>query len=46
MNKNILEINALKTWFSTDEGIVRAVDGISFEIPRGKTFALVGHFRL
>ncbi len=42
MNKNILEINALKTWFSTDEGIVRAVDGISFEIPRGKTFALVG----
>ncbi len=42
MNKNILEINALKTWFSSDEGIVRAVDGISFNIPRGKTFALVG----
>ena len=38
----ILKVTDLKTWFHTDGGIVRAVDGISFEVRRGETFALLG----
>lgn len=39
---NILEIEGLKTYFYTDAGIVQAVNGISLDIPKGKTVALVG----
>ena len=39
---NILEIDGLKTSFFTDSGVVTAVDGISLNIPSGKTVALVG----
>ncbi|NOY85056.1 MAG: dipeptide ABC transporter ATP-binding protein [Nitrospirae bacterium] len=42
MVQNLLQVKNLKTRFSTDDGIVNAVDGVSFDIPRGKTFALVG----
>lgn len=42
MAQNLLQIKALKTRFSTEDGIVNAVDGVSFDIPRGQTFALVG----
>ncbi|VAX33105.1 Oligopeptide transport ATP-binding protein OppF (TC 3.A.1.5.1) [hydrothermal vent metagenome] len=42
MVQNLLQVKNLKTCFSTDDGIVNAVDGVSFDIPRGKTFALVG----
>jgi len=38
----LLKIKDLKTWFQTDEGMVRAVDGVSFDILRGQTFCLVG----
>ena len=42
MKDNILEIQNLKVIFPTEMGIVRAVEGISLEIGRGKCVALVG----
>jgi len=38
----ILEIQGLKTWFFTDIGVAKAVDGISFHIDRGETLGIVG----
>ena len=42
MSKEIITVKNLKKHFSTDEGIVRAVDGLSFSINEGETFGLVG----
>ncbi len=43
MNENtILEVKNLHTWFHTDEGIVKAVDGVDFEIPASSTVCIVG----
>ena len=39
---NVLEIDNLHTYFFTDVGTVRSVDGISFDIPKGKTIGVVG----
>ena len=39
---NLLEVRGLKTHFATDRGLFRAVDGISFNVPRGRTIGLVG----
>jgi len=39
---NLVEFEDLNTWFYTDIGTVHAVDGVSFDIPRGKTIAVVG----
>ena len=38
----LLEVRGLKTHFATDRGLFRAVDGISFSVPRGRTVGLVG----
>jgi peptide/nickel transport system ATP-binding protein len=38
----LLEIRDLKTWFRTDAGMVRAVDGVSLALDRGETLAVVG----
>ncbi len=40
--KNALEIDNLHTYFFTDVGTVRSVDGISFDVPIGKTVGVVG----
>ncbi len=42
MSDILLEINNLKVGFSLREGKVQAVDGISFQIPRGRVLGLVG----
>ena len=36
------EFKNLHTWFYTDQGIVKAVNGVSFEVPEGKTVCVVG----
>jgi peptide/nickel transport system ATP-binding protein len=38
----ILEIRGLKTWFKTEDGMVRAVDGVSMGVAAGETLAVVG----
>ena len=39
---NILEIEDLHTFFFTDQGIVKAVNGVSLNIPKNKTVGIVG----
>jgi peptide/nickel transport system ATP-binding protein len=38
----LLEVRDLRTWFHTDRGLFRAVDGISFQVGRGRCVGLVG----
>ncbi len=42
MAEPILEVRDLKTYFTQDEGVVRAVDGASFALQPGKTLGNVG----
>lgn len=39
---NLLEVKNLKTYFHSDAGVNKAVDDISFTIPKGKTVCIVG----
>jgi peptide/nickel transport system ATP-binding protein len=41
-SRNVVEFDNLHTYFYTDIGTVKAVDGVSFDIPMGKTVGVVG----
>src|ERR1700690_4081152 len=42
MADTLLDIRGLKTHFKTDDGMVRAVDGVDLHIDRGETLGVVG----
>ena len=42
MNNNILEIKNLHTYFYTDSGVIKSVDGVDIELREGTTLGIVG----
>jgi peptide/nickel transport system ATP-binding protein len=42
MSERLLDIKGLKTYFFTEEGVVRAVDGVDLHIDKGETLGVVG----
>ena len=41
-NETILNVEDLRTYFYTEDGVVKAVDGVSFDVKHGEVFCLVG----
>ena len=42
MVEGLLRVNDLQTYFFTPEGVVKAVDRVSFDLPRGRTLGILG----
>ncbi|GAG94725.1 unnamed protein product, partial [marine sediment metagenome] len=42
MTEKLLKVEDLKTWFYVTDGIIKAVDGCSFDINKGEILGLVG----
>ncbi len=42
MTEPLLRVEDLRTWLGTAEGVVKAVDGVDFQLGHGQTFALLG----
>ena len=42
MEQSLLDIRGLRTQFFTDDGLARAVDGVSYSLERGETVGVVG----